>query len=68
MDPHKGKELNNVKETWERNEKEQPQQQATGGPETDLDQRVQQEAADYDQKSGEDKLLGGDRASVSDDE
>ena len=70
---HNGTELNNVKETWDRNERERasssgdardPQPDTT--PTTKLDEIIQQEAKEYDEGNKEDQLLGGDRASVND--
>ena len=72
---HKGKELNNVQETWNENERlraednagvpnnEAPIEEATA---TELDQLIKQEANEYDQENKENRLLGGDRASVND--
>lgn len=72
---HKGSELINVSETWEENERkrqegslparEEPVSADTGN--TELDRVVREEAAAYDQENKEDKLLGGDRATVNDD-
>jgi len=64
---HKGTELNNVKETWEQNEREQTN---TKGPVTtneNLDNKIQEEARQYDDANKEDRLLSGERASVNDD-
>jgi len=63
---HKGTELNNVRETWERNEKENVN---TGGPTTgdeNLERIIEEEASEYDNANKEERLLEGDRASVSD--
>jgi hypothetical protein len=63
---HKGTELNNVRETWERNEKENVH---TGRPTTtdeNLEHIIQEEASEYDNANKEERLLDGDRASVSD--
>jgi len=64
---HKGTELNNVRETWEQNEKEQTK---TNSPVTDnesLENKIHEEAREYDDANKEDRLLGGERASVNDD-
>jgi len=70
---HNGTELNNVKETWDRNERERasrsgdtPNRQEDTAPVTKLEQIIQQEAAEYDNENKEEQLLGGDRASVND--
>lgn len=68
--PHKGTELSNVSQTWEKNERERAQD--TGAEDTpaasELDRMVSEEAREYDNASAEDNLLGGDRASVRDDD
>ena len=64
---HKGTELNNVRETWEQNKKEQTK---TNNPATDnerLEKKIHEEAKEYDDANKEDRLLGGERASVNDD-
>jgi hypothetical protein len=75
---HKGTELNNVKETWEQNERnlqsgggpgspnENPVNEAD--PANELEKLVKQEAAEYDNENKENRILGGDRATVNDDE
>jgi hypothetical protein len=66
---HKGTELNNVKETWEQNErnrKMEPDREDVN--ESKLQKTIQEEAAEYDHSNKEERLLGGERASVSDDE
>ena len=68
---HKGTELNNVKETWDQNERNRSGESdaadsaATGNE--DLQKAIKEEAAAYDQDNAEEKLLGGDRATVNDD-
>ncbi|RYZ20894.1 MAG: hypothetical protein EOO16_15095 [Chitinophagaceae bacterium] len=69
---HKGRELNNVKETWEQNERNpdrgvQPEPVRNTAAD-EIQQTIQREAADYDRTSAEDNLLGGERATVNDDE
>jgi hypothetical protein len=70
---HNGTELNNVKETWDQNEKERANGgeaaddlQGNAAPATGLDQIIQKEASEYDNENKENRLLGGDRASVND--
>lgn len=72
---HKGTELNNVSETWDQNERLRPAgatgNAGTGGsdalPANDLERVIREEATEYDNDNKEDRLLGGDRASVNDD-
>ncbi len=73
---HKGTELNNVSETWDQNERMRNSGNAdstenTTGSETtggnNLEQVIKEEAAEYDNDNKENRLLGGDRASVNDD-
>ncbi|HUC81633.1 MAG TPA: hypothetical protein VMR70_11995 [Flavisolibacter sp.] len=70
---HKGSELNNVNETWQKNE--QARQSGNAGGEStsditainnDLQQTIQEEAAEYDNADKEERLLDGERASVND--
>ncbi len=74
---HKGTELNNVKETWDQNERNLQNTNPGSGegntsneviPEGDLDKLVKQEAAEYDNVNKEDRILSGERATVNDDE
>lgn len=75
MAKNKGTDLNNVNETWQRNEQlrqngeASPQENApagsTGVPD-DLTRTIKREAAEYDNADKEDRLLDGNRASVSD--
>jgi hypothetical protein len=65
---HKGTELNNVKETWNENEKKQVN---TTGPSTGnerLDRVIKEESAEYDSANKEERLLTGDRGSVKDED
>jgi len=64
---HKGTELNNVKETWERNEQQQPKISVPASGNESLENKIQEEAKEYDDAHKEDRLLGGERASVNDD-
>ncbi|HEY1021021.1 MAG TPA: hypothetical protein VGE06_01855 [Flavisolibacter sp.] len=71
---HKGTELNNVRETWQQNEQNRqnenaPQRINTGNSshlDEDLQKDIQEGAAEYDRADKDDRLLGGDRASVND--
>jgi hypothetical protein len=65
---HKGTELNNVKETWEENEKKGVN---TTGPSTNderLDRVIKEESSEYDSANKEERLLTGDRGSVKDED
>lgn len=73
---HKGNELRNVNETWQQNEQNRNDENAPGATgrtapaanvDSDLQQSIENEAAEYDRANKEDRLLGGDRASVNDD-
>ena len=72
---HKGSELNNVSETWDKNER--LREKGNGGgteanasdenaPENELEQLIKQEASEYDNENKENRILGGDRATVND--
>lgn len=66
MNIHKGTELNNVKETWEQNERSQNAgEPATPGE--DLQRTIEKEAKEYDDANKEERILGGERASIDDD-
>ena len=70
---HKGSELNNVNETWKQNEQGRKAEN-TGAENTgdatavnnDLQQTIEEEAAEYDSADKEERLLDGERASVND--
>ncbi|RYY86027.1 MAG: hypothetical protein EOO15_15530 [Chitinophagaceae bacterium] len=67
---HKGTELNNVKETWQENERNpdrgvQPEP-ARNTSADELQQTISREAESYDRGNKEDQLLGGDRATLND--
>ena len=64
---HKGKELNNVKETWEQNERDHVNTSGTPVDEN-LERTIEKEASEYDNANKEERLLGGDRATVDDDD
>ena len=70
---HKGTELNNIKETWDQNERNAP----NGDPNpadtstndvslNDLDRIVKKEAKEYDNDNKVDRILSGDRATLND--
>lgn len=72
---HKGSELNNVRETWDQNERLRGKENTSGsdgstsaneGPENELEQLIKQEAKEYDNENKENRILGGDRATVND--
>lgn len=70
---HPGSELNNVQETWNENEKRREEERGAGDNmqeetilSTPLERIIQQEANEYDNENKEERLLGGDRASVND--
>ncbi|MGZ3847396.1 MAG: hypothetical protein ACXVBK_17310 [Flavisolibacter sp.] len=65
---HKGTELNNVKETWEENEKKQVSRSTNSTNEDDLDRVIKKESSEYDNANKEERLLGGDRGSVKDED
>jgi len=74
---HKGSELNNVRETWDQNERQRAgtNQPANGdnaeedaAPATGLDEIIRQEALEYDNENKENRTLPGERATVNDDE
>jgi len=66
---HKGTELNNVKETWQQNERNKESNESADMPAaSELDRVVRKEATEYDEANKEERVLGGDRASVRDDE
>lgn len=68
--------LNNVSETWDRNEQKRSEENAAENDmentelpaASELDRVVRDEAAEYDNDNKEDRLLGGDRATRNDDE
>jgi hypothetical protein len=68
---HKGTELNNVQETWNENERRRAAGEDIGdasGSDESLQRVIQEEAAEYDQDNKADRVLGGDRATLNDDE
>lgn len=64
---HKGTELNNVKETWEENEKKQLNRTSSESEEG-LDKVIKEESAEYDNANKDERLLDGDRGSVKDED
>lgn len=74
---HNGSEFRNVTETWDQNEKQRASGNTGGAegsaaddaaPATELEQIIKQEASEYDNDNKEDRILGGDRATVNDEE
>jgi hypothetical protein len=72
---HKGSEFHNIGETWDQNERNRPEgndpsrkDNDTSGTtiSNDLDQTIKEEAEEYDRDNKEDRLMGGERASVND--
>lgn len=72
---HKGTELNNVNETWQQNERMRQGREPSAGDiftspastSNELDRTIKEEAAEYDNANKEDRILGGERATVNDD-
>ena len=64
---HKGTELNNVRETWEKNEREYVNTNAAATTDENLQRVIEEESSEYENTKSEDKLLSGDRASIDDD-
>jgi hypothetical protein len=72
---HKGTEFNNINETWNQNERNRAEgnapkqdintEQSNTGRE-DLDQVIKEEASEYDHSNSEERLLGGERATLND--
>ena len=70
----KGSELSNISETWDENERKRASgdaADASSAPDTapvgnNLEQVIKEEAAEYDTVNKEDRVLGGDRATVDD--
>ncbi|MBO9682790.1 MAG: hypothetical protein J7502_09030 [Flavisolibacter sp.] len=65
---HKGTELNNVRETWEQNEKENVNTGSSATTGENLERIIEEEASEYENANKEERLLDGDRASVNDDD
>lgn len=74
MAVHKGNELNNIQETWNQNERMREHGEAPGtggtsddatGVGSDLQRAIKEEAAEYDNANKEERLLDGERATVS---
>lgn len=65
---HKGTELNNVKETWDENERKRVDRRSSSSGDEGLDQVVKEESSEYDKANKEERLLGGDRGSVKDED
>jgi hypothetical protein len=65
---HKGTELNNVKETWDENEKKQLNTPGPSNTDENLDRVIKEESSEYDSANKEERLLTGDRGSVNDED
>lgn len=65
---HKGTELNNVKETWEQNERERKNTGSPSATDKKLGRVIEKEASEYENANKEERLLRGDRASVNDED
>ena len=65
---HKGTELNNVKETWEQNEKKRANNIVPSTSDEGLDRVIKEESSEYDNANKEERLLTGDRGSVKDED
>lgn len=63
---HKGTELNNVKETWNQNEKDRVDKKTPPATDENLKRAIEKESSEYDKANKEERLLSGDRASVND--
>ena len=73
---HKGSEYKNIVDTWDENERKSENANASGSESNapgepaagnDLEQLIKQEASEYDNVNKEDRILGGDRATINDD-
>jgi hypothetical protein len=65
---NKGTELNNIKETWDQNEKEHLNTGAPSTTDKNLERVIKEESSEYENANKEERLLTGDRASVKDDD
>ena len=65
---HKGTELNNVRETWDENEKKEVNRISSTSDDEGLDRVIKEESSEYDKANKEERLLGGDRGSVKDED
>ena len=66
---HKVSELSNVSETWDQNERERrndTSSQNAPSANDDLDGLVKEAATEYDRANKEERILDGERATVSD--
>ena len=72
----RGSELSNISETWDQNESKRQQDNTPAREDTaadtpatnDLEQAIKEEAAEYDNVNKEERVLGGDRATLNDDD
>lgn len=60
--------LNNVRETWDENERKLNAGNENREENSELDETIKEEAAEYDHADKVSRTLGGDRATVSDDD
>lgn len=63
--------LRNVSETWDQNERKRgtgdaPEPDEPAAVSNDLQQVIREEASEYDNANKEERVLGGDRATISD--
>lgn len=65
---HKGKELNNVRETWEQNERSGADAGAATNVSNDLQETIREEAEEYDRANPDDRTLDGERATLRDEQ
>lgn len=65
---HKGTELNNVKETWQQNERSGAGTSESSSTDKNLKRVIKKEASEYEDANKEERLLSGDRASVNDED
>ena len=70
---HKGTELNNVKETWQQNERSKEAGSINGNEDAadqstvsdEVKQAIKEEAAEYDNANKADRIMDGDRATIN---
>jgi hypothetical protein len=70
---YKGSEYNNINETWDQNERKREKGNAPGTDgaisskrENDLEKVIREEATEYDNVNKEERILGGERATIND--
>lgn len=72
---HKGTEFHNIGETWDQNERNRTGNENPGRLRdesattisNDLDRTIKEEADEYDHENKDDRVMGGERASINDD-